>query len=131
MIYQSMAGYPGVSRGCPFVSGWVLTHVLEHNRVSRSARTDNQTQNPCSKLSGFPYRRQVQILIGFSLQNRHEMLTLEPLNSLLRMKWKKFARHMFFISCFFYFLYNITLTFVSYHRPNENEVSTATSSRQM
>uniref|UniRef100_A0A8C5WZY0 Transient receptor potential cation channel subfamily V member 3 n=1 Tax=Malurus cyaneus samueli TaxID=2593467 RepID=A0A8C5WZY0_9PASS len=53
--------------------------------------------------------------------NRHEMLTLEPLNSLLRMKWKKFARHMFFMSCCFYFLYNVTLTLVSYHRPNENE----------
>lgn len=60
------------------------------------------------------------------LQNRHEMLTLEPLNSLLRMKWKKFARHMFFMSCCFYFLYNVTLTLVSYHRPNENEVSTVT-----
>ncbi|XP_065550705.1 transient receptor potential cation channel subfamily V member 3 isoform X2 [Lathamus discolor] len=57
------------------------------------------------------------------LENRHEMLTLEPLNSLLRMKWKKFARHMFFMSCWFYFLYNVTLTLVSYHRPNENEAA--------
>ncbi|NXQ25786.1 TRPV3 protein, partial [Alaudala cheleensis] len=61
------------------------------------------------------------IVYNTNIGNRHEMLTLEPLNSLLRMKWKKFARHMFFISCCFYFLYNVTLTLVSYHRPNENE----------
>ncbi|PKU30155.1 transient receptor potential cation channel subfamily v member 3 [Limosa lapponica baueri] len=62
------------------------------------------------------------IVYNTNIGNRHEMLTLEPLNSLLRMKWKKFARHMFFMSCCFYFLYNVTLTLVSYHRPNENEV---------
>uniref|UniRef100_A0A8C8BH45 Transient receptor potential cation channel subfamily V member 3 n=1 Tax=Otus sunia TaxID=257818 RepID=A0A8C8BH45_9STRI len=61
------------------------------------------------------------IVYNTNIGNRHEMLTLEPLNSLLRMKWKKFARHMFFMSCWFYFLYNVTLTLVSYHRPNENE----------
>uniref|UniRef100_A0A663FEF0 Transient receptor potential cation channel subfamily V member 3 n=1 Tax=Aquila chrysaetos chrysaetos TaxID=223781 RepID=A0A663FEF0_AQUCH len=61
------------------------------------------------------------IVYNTNIGNRHEMLTLEPLNSLLRMKWKKFAQHMFFMSCCFYFLYNITLTLVSYHRPNENE----------
>uniref|UniRef100_A0A8U7P9A9 Transient receptor potential cation channel subfamily V member 3 n=1 Tax=Corvus moneduloides TaxID=1196302 RepID=A0A8U7P9A9_CORMO len=60
------------------------------------------------------------IVYNTNIGNRHEMLTLEPLNSLLRMKWKKFARHMFFMSCCFYFLYNVTLTLVSYHRPNEN-----------
>lgn len=84
----------------------------------------------------FPYRQQVEVFNFFkifflSLQNRHEMLTLEPLNSLLRMKWKKFARHMFFMSCCFYFLYNVTLTLVSYHRPNENVVSTAAESHQI
>uniref|UniRef100_A0A8C0UXT3 Transient receptor potential cation channel subfamily V member 3 n=1 Tax=Cyanistes caeruleus TaxID=156563 RepID=A0A8C0UXT3_CYACU len=61
------------------------------------------------------------IVYNTNIGNRHEMLTLEPLNSLLRMKWKKFARHMFFMSCCFYFLYNVTLTLVSYHRPNENK----------
>uniref|UniRef100_A0A8B9PYQ9 Transient receptor potential cation channel subfamily V member 3 n=1 Tax=Apteryx owenii TaxID=8824 RepID=A0A8B9PYQ9_APTOW len=61
------------------------------------------------------------IVYNTNIGNRHEMLTLEPLNSLLRMKWKKFARHMFFMSCCFYFLYNVTLTLVSYHRPNIDE----------
>lgn len=36
-------------------------------------------------------------------QNRHEMLTLEPLHTLLHMKWKKFAKYMFFLSFCFYF----------------------------
>lgn len=67
------------------------------------------------------------IVYNTNIGNRHEMLTLEPLNSLLRMKWKRFARHMLFMSCCFYFLYNVTLTLVSYHRPNENEVSAVTS----
>ena len=55
-------------------------------------------------------------------QNRHEMLTLEPLHTLLHMKWKKFAKYMFFLSFCFYFFYNITLTLVSYYRPREVEV---------
>uniref|UniRef100_UPI003B642BD1 Transient receptor potential cation channel subfamily V member 3 n=2 Tax=Homo sapiens TaxID=9606 RepID=UPI003B642BD1 len=56
-----------------------------------------------------------------NIDNRHEMLTLEPLHTLLHMKWKKFAKHMFFLSFCFYFFYNITLTLVSYYRPREEE----------
>ncbi|XP_072860693.1 transient receptor potential cation channel subfamily V member 3 isoform X3 [Chlorocebus sabaeus] len=56
-----------------------------------------------------------------NIDNRHEMLTLEPLHTLLRMKWKKFAKYMFFLSFCFYFFYNITLTLVSYYRPREEE----------
>ena len=59
----------------------------------------------------------------FYPQNRHEMLTLEPLHTLLHMKWKKFAKYMFFLSFCSYFFYNITLTFVSYYHPREKEVS--------
>lgn len=55
-------------------------------------------------------------------QNRHEMLTLEPLHTLLRIKWKKFAKYMFFLSFCFYFFYNITLTLICYYRPREEEV---------
>ncbi|CAM4574680.1 unnamed protein product [Lepidochelys kempii] len=61
------------------------------------------------------------IVYNTNIGNRHEMLTLEPLHSLLRMKWKKFARHMFFMSCCFYFIYNIMLTLVSYYRPRRDE----------
>ncbi|XP_074046633.1 transient receptor potential cation channel subfamily V member 3 [Macrotis lagotis] len=62
------------------------------------------------------------IVYNTNIDNRHEMLTLEPLHTLLRMKWKKFAKYMFFTSFCFYFLYNITLTLVSYYRPREEEL---------
>ncbi|XP_047562651.1 transient receptor potential cation channel subfamily V member 3 isoform X4 [Lutra lutra] len=61
------------------------------------------------------------IVYNTNLDNRHEMLTLEPLHTLLHMKWKKFAKYMFFLSFCFYFFYNITLTLVSYYRPREEE----------
>ncbi|XP_043852180.1 transient receptor potential cation channel subfamily V member 3 isoform X1 [Dromiciops gliroides] len=61
------------------------------------------------------------IVYNTNIDNRHEMLTLEPLHTLLRMKWKKFATYMFFTSFCFYFFYNITLTLVSYYRPREEE----------
>ncbi|KAJ6657235.1 hypothetical protein lerEdw1_002602 [Lerista edwardsae] len=57
------------------------------------------------------------IVYNTNIGNRHEMLALEPLHSLLRMKWKKFASHMFFVSCCLYLIYNIILTLVSYYRP--------------
>nr|XP_034994938.1 transient receptor potential cation channel subfamily V member 3 isoform X1 [Zootoca vivipara] len=57
------------------------------------------------------------IVYNTNIGNRHEMLALEPLHSLLRMKWKRFARHMFFISCCLYFIYNVLLTLISYYRP--------------
>ncbi|XP_017508605.1 transient receptor potential cation channel subfamily V member 3 isoform X5 [Manis javanica] len=61
------------------------------------------------------------IVYNTNLDNRHEMLTLEPLHTLLHMKWKKFAKYMFFLSFCFYFFYNITLTVISYYRPREEE----------
>ncbi|XP_046531974.1 transient receptor potential cation channel subfamily V member 3 isoform X5 [Equus quagga] len=61
------------------------------------------------------------IVYNTTIDNRHEMLTLEPLHTLLHMKWKKFAKYMFFLSFCFYFFYNITLTLVSYYRPREEE----------
>ncbi|XP_038615305.1 transient receptor potential cation channel subfamily V member 3 isoform X1 [Tachyglossus aculeatus] len=61
------------------------------------------------------------IVYNTNIDNRHEMLTLEPLHTLLHMKWKKFAKYMFFMSFCLYFFYNITLTLVSYYRPREEE----------
>nr|XP_020664683.1 transient receptor potential cation channel subfamily V member 3 isoform X2 [Pogona vitticeps] len=58
------------------------------------------------------------IVYNTNIGNRHEMLALEPLNSLLRMKWKRFARYMFFLSCCLYFMYNVVLTLISYYRPH-------------
>ncbi|KAM5308439.1 transient receptor potential cation channel subfamily V member 3 isoform 2-T2 [Glossophaga mutica] len=61
------------------------------------------------------------IVYNTNIDNRHEMLTLEPLHTLLRIKWKKFAKYMFFLSFCFYFFYNITLTLICYYRPREAE----------
>ncbi|XP_053767132.1 transient receptor potential cation channel subfamily V member 3 isoform X3 [Desmodus rotundus] len=61
------------------------------------------------------------IVYNTNIDNRHEMLTLEPLHTLLRIKWKKFAKYMFFLSFCFYFFYNITLTLICYYRPREEE----------
>ncbi|XP_026544299.1 transient receptor potential cation channel subfamily V member 3 [Notechis scutatus] len=61
------------------------------------------------------------IVYNANIGNRHEMLALEPLHSLLRMKWKRFARHLFFLSCCLYFIYNLILTLISYYRPHTKQ----------
>ncbi|KAB1265027.1 Transient receptor potential cation channel subfamily V member 3 [Camelus dromedarius] len=81
---------------------------------------DTTTDN--SVLEIIVYNTNIDVgLLGGLGKNRHEMLTLEPLHTLLHMKWKKFAKYMFFLSFCFYFFYNITLTLVSYYRPREEE----------
>ncbi|KAM4048343.1 transient receptor potential cation channel subfamily V member 3 [Anomaloglossus baeobatrachus] len=57
------------------------------------------------------------VVYNTSIDNRHELLALEPLHTLLQMKWKKFARYMFFLSFLLSFTYNVALTLVSYYRP--------------
>ncbi|XP_078539715.1 transient receptor potential cation channel subfamily V member 3 [Lissotriton helveticus] len=61
------------------------------------------------------------VVYNASTTNRHELLSLEPLHTLLQMKWKKFGRYMFFMSFLFSLLYNIALTMVSYFRPRGDE----------
>ncbi|XP_024593051.1 transient receptor potential cation channel subfamily V member 3 isoform X1 [Neophocaena asiaeorientalis asiaeorientalis] len=61
------------------------------------------------------------IVYNTNIDNRHEMLTLEPLHTLLHMKWKKFAKYMFFLSFCSYFFYNIILTFISYYHAGGEE----------
>ncbi|XP_033279111.1 transient receptor potential cation channel subfamily V member 3 isoform X5 [Orcinus orca] len=61
------------------------------------------------------------IVYNTTIDNRHEMLTLEPLHTLLHMKWKKFAKYMFFLSFCSYFFYNITLTIISYYHTRGEE----------
>ncbi|XP_073524134.1 transient receptor potential cation channel subfamily V member 3 [Phyllobates terribilis] len=57
------------------------------------------------------------VVYNTSIDNRHELLALEPLHTLLQMKWKKFARYMFFLSFLLSFMYNVVLTLVCYYRP--------------
>ncbi|XP_029469389.1 transient receptor potential cation channel subfamily V member 3-like [Rhinatrema bivittatum] len=61
------------------------------------------------------------VVYNANINNRHELLSLEPLHTLLQMKWKKFARYMFLISFLFSFTYNIILTLISYYRPRGDQ----------
>lgn len=56
-------------------------------------------------------------------QNRHEMLAVEPINELLRDKWRKFGAVSFYISVVSYLSAMIIFTLVAYYRPMEGPVS--------
>uniref|UniRef100_F6YG79 Transient receptor potential cation channel, subfamily V, member 4 like, gene 4 n=1 Tax=Xenopus tropicalis TaxID=8364 RepID=F6YG79_XENTR len=52
-------------------------------------------------------------------KNRHEMLAVEPINELLKEKWKKFGAVFFYLSFFAYLFLMIIFTLISYYRPME------------
>lgn len=58
-----------------------------------------------------------------SHQNRHEMLAVEPINELLRDKWRKFGAVSFYISVVSYLSAMVIFTLVAYYRPMEGPVS--------
>uniref|UniRef100_A0A8C1ENA5 Transient receptor potential cation channel, subfamily V, member 4 n=1 Tax=Cyprinus carpio carpio TaxID=630221 RepID=A0A8C1ENA5_CYPCA len=67
----------------------------------------------------------LEILVYNSrIENRHEMLAVEPINELLRAKWQKFAAVTFYISVFSYLATMIIFTLVAYYRPSTGTVST-------
>uniref|UniRef100_A0A452H1W9 Ion transport domain-containing protein n=1 Tax=Gopherus agassizii TaxID=38772 RepID=A0A452H1W9_9SAUR len=51
--------------------------------------------------------------------NRHEMLAVEPINELLRDKWRKFGAVSFYISVISYLSAMVVFTLIAYHRPME------------
>ncbi|XP_018413135.1 PREDICTED: transient receptor potential cation channel subfamily V member 3 [Nanorana parkeri] len=57
------------------------------------------------------------VVYNTNTNNRHELLALEPLHTLLQLKWKKFARYMFLLSFLLSLTYNVALTLISYYRP--------------
>ncbi|KAM9446101.1 transient receptor potential cation channel subfamily V member 4 isoform 2-T5 [Clarias gariepinus] len=61
----------------------------------------------------------LEILVYNSrIENRHEMLSVEPINELLREKWRKFASVTFYISVVSYLFTMIVFTLVAYYRPS-------------
>lgn len=58
-----------------------------------------------------------------SPQNRHEMLAVEPINELLRDKWRKFGAVSFYISVVSYLCAMVIFTLIAYYRPMEGPVS--------
>lgn len=55
-------------------------------------------------------------------QNRHEMLAVEPINELLRAKWRRFGAVTFYISVVSYLITMIIFTLVAYYRPTYGKV---------
>uniref|UniRef100_A0A672TFR2 Transient receptor potential cation channel subfamily V member 4 n=1 Tax=Strigops habroptila TaxID=2489341 RepID=A0A672TFR2_STRHB len=51
--------------------------------------------------------------------NRHEMLAVEPINELLRDKWRKFGAVSFYISVVSYLCAMVIFTLIAYYRPME------------
>ncbi|XP_035987377.1 transient receptor potential cation channel subfamily V member 1-like [Fundulus heteroclitus] len=56
------------------------------------------------------------IIFGSEMPNRPEMLQIEPLQSLLQNKWKKFASKLFLINFLSYMLYLVIFTSVAFYR---------------
>ncbi|OCT98171.1 transient receptor potential cation channel subfamily V member 4 [Xenopus laevis] len=62
----------------------------------------------------------LEILVYNSkVENRHEMLAVEPINELLRDKWRKFGAVSFYISVISYLIAMIIFTLIAYYRPME------------
>ncbi|XP_006640397.1 transient receptor potential cation channel subfamily V member 4 [Lepisosteus oculatus] len=62
----------------------------------------------------------LEILVYNSrIENRHEMLAVEPINELLRDKWQKFGAVTFYISVVSYLVAMVIFTLVAYYRPSE------------
>ncbi|XP_075053932.1 transient receptor potential cation channel subfamily V member 3-like [Mixophyes fleayi] len=56
------------------------------------------------------------VVYNRKINNRHDLLALQPLHALLQKKWEKFAKFMFFLSFLFYITFNLVFTLV-YYRP--------------
>lgn len=64
----------------------------------------------------------LEILVYNSrVENRHEMLAVEPINELLRDKWRKFGAVTFYISVVSYLVSMVIFTLVAYYRPSEGK----------
>ncbi|MBN3284713.1 TRPV4 protein, partial [Polyodon spathula] len=64
----------------------------------------------------------LEILVYDScVENRHEMLAVEPINELLRDKWQKFGAASFYISVVSYLVSMVIFTLVAYYRPSEGK----------
>ncbi|XP_042193649.1 transient receptor potential cation channel subfamily V member 4 [Callorhinchus milii] len=55
------------------------------------------------------------------IENRYEMLAVEPINELLRDKWKKFAAVSFYLSVISYLTAMVIFTLIAYYRPSDGK----------
>ncbi|XP_051891851.1 transient receptor potential cation channel subfamily V member 3-like isoform X2 [Pristis pectinata] len=61
------------------------------------------------------------VVFNTKIQNRHLLLSVEPLNTLLQQKWEKFAVYMFTASCVLYILYITIFTTIYYDQSHTHE----------
>ncbi|XP_078080744.1 transient receptor potential cation channel subfamily V member 3-like [Mustelus asterias] len=71
------------------------------------------------------------VAFNTTIQNRHLLLSVEPLNTLLEQKWKKFAAYMFTVSCLLYVSYIVIFTTIYYDMPYGKTNTTTTTSWQL
>ncbi|XP_075053058.1 transient receptor potential cation channel subfamily V member 3-like [Mixophyes fleayi] len=64
------------------------------------------------------------VVYNTNIDNRHDLLALQPLHALLQMKWEKFARYMFFMSFIFSIVFNLVFTLVYYRQRGDQAVHT-------
>ncbi|KAM9320339.1 transient receptor potential cation channel subfamily V member 3-like [Gastrophryne carolinensis] len=62
------------------------------------------------------------VVYNHHTKNRHELLALEPLKTLLELKWQKFARNMFFMSFLLTFTYNLVFSLLYYQSRRERDL---------
>nr|XP_033778709.1 transient receptor potential cation channel subfamily V member 3-like [Geotrypetes seraphini] len=104
----------------------ILTHILNRTETELDVRHlsrkfVNWTYGPvcCSlyDLSEIDSSEKNSVLemvvYNTSCKNHYEMLTLEPLNDLLEVKWKKFAAVMFYINTIWYLFYITTFSLIT------------------
>ncbi|XP_069767788.1 transient receptor potential cation channel subfamily V member 3-like isoform X2 [Narcine bancroftii] len=68
------------------------------------------------------------VVFNTKIQNRHQLLSVEPLNTLLQQKWEKFAAYMFIASFLSYILYIATFTTIYYDQSQTYETNATTTS---
>ncbi|XP_060703827.1 transient receptor potential cation channel subfamily V member 3-like isoform X2 [Hemiscyllium ocellatum] len=61
------------------------------------------------------------VVFNTKIQNRHLLLSVEPLNTLLQQKWEKFAVYMFAINFLLYVSYVITFTAIYFNWSHANK----------
>uniref|UniRef100_A0A4W4H5C8 Ion transport domain-containing protein n=1 Tax=Electrophorus electricus TaxID=8005 RepID=A0A4W4H5C8_ELEEL len=99
---------------------------------------DNETRYLCRKFKDWAYgpvysslydlsfldtcRDNVSVLeilvYNSNIENRYEMMAVEPINELLRAKWKKFGAITFYISVISYLITIMIFTLVAYYQPD-------------
>ncbi|XP_078404364.1 transient receptor potential cation channel subfamily V member 3-like [Cetorhinus maximus] len=71
------------------------------------------------------------VAFNTKIQNRHMLLSVEPLSTLLEEKWDRFAAYMFAVSYLLYVSYIFVFTLIYYDQPHANETNITRTSWQL